>query len=542
MTQLAEPKREVARPSQPPQRSGDERKGRWALVIALILSLIGCGFIEQWAVDWKRTNTGEHPAVAQRGVLSGMDSYALALMLGGLRGPLVMILWSKVENQKMDKDLEDVDTMIEWIRLLQPEFDTVHIFQIWNKAYNISVMMASPASKYTTILDAIDYARRVENDRPDDLNIKDSMARVFSEKLAAKNVTERSFYMQQFRKDSMTDENRKIAYPKDTRYHRLGIRLVNEQNGPILDEHNNLLPSLLQPTFKKPADLSQGSEWNDGSELQYLAPYQPFPYGVSAIAMGYNYAKQAQVAMTVEGQKPLQIGDTVVDSRPALVLKEWADNESDRGVQFEAQAFGLPATAEPHELEIQTAPAITPDAKPSDPHLVDAAIYSYRLSSRLCEDSVREFRRHLGNPQYINPYQNYVSHMEELQAIHAEAAANADYLQALKPGADRNALLSRTAAEYRDALTRYERMVLKYALEGPIADALYRNQRGTLDQAPAQQIDALYQQAIEMVSKLPSSGREYDDLRADYGGYVSRTASRLKQLTAYNQPSVLQVH
>ena len=34
-----------------------------------------------------------------------------------VRGPLVMVLWSKVENQKIDRDLEDVDTMIEWIRL-----------------------------------------------------------------------------------------------------------------------------------------------------------------------------------------------------------------------------------------------------------------------------------------------------------------------------------------------------------------------------------------------------------------------------------------
>ena len=31
---------------------------------------------------------------------------ALALLLGGLRGPLVMLLWSNSESQKMDKNLE----------------------------------------------------------------------------------------------------------------------------------------------------------------------------------------------------------------------------------------------------------------------------------------------------------------------------------------------------------------------------------------------------------------------------------------------------
>ena len=61
--------------------------------------------------------------------LAAMNSYALALLLGGLRGPLVMWLWTKSESQKSENDLEDVDSMMEWIRLLQPEFDTVHIFR-----------------------------------------------------------------------------------------------------------------------------------------------------------------------------------------------------------------------------------------------------------------------------------------------------------------------------------------------------------------------------------------------------------------------------
>ncbi len=85
-----------------------------------------------------------------------MNSFALALLLGGLRGPLVMVLWSTSENQKVDKNLEDFDTKVEWIRLLQPEFDTVHLFQIWNKAYNISVQMASLPNRYAAILDALD--------------------------------------------------------------------------------------------------------------------------------------------------------------------------------------------------------------------------------------------------------------------------------------------------------------------------------------------------------------------------------------------------
>ena len=75
-----------------------------------------------------------------------------------------MSLWISSETQKQQNNLEDIDTKIEWIRFLQPEFDAVHLFQIWNKAYNISVKMTSLANKYSTIIDAIDYGQRVDQD------------------------------------------------------------------------------------------------------------------------------------------------------------------------------------------------------------------------------------------------------------------------------------------------------------------------------------------------------------------------------------------
>ena len=83
-----------------------------------------------------------------------MDSFALGLMLGGLHGPLVMFLWINTENQKQDQDLQDLDTKLELIRLLQPDFDPVIIYQIWNKAFNLSVQVSDVRNKYAVILDA----------------------------------------------------------------------------------------------------------------------------------------------------------------------------------------------------------------------------------------------------------------------------------------------------------------------------------------------------------------------------------------------------
>ncbi len=184
------------------QRSG----GRIGVVVLLVVALI--------AADWTRDQTIQEKAVlhshsglpgasatADTGV-GTLPSYATALLLGGLRGPLVMILWMSSENQKQEHDLQDFDTKVEWIRLLQPEFDTVHLFQIWNKAYNISVQMASLRNKYTTILDAIDYGQKVETERPDDINIITAVAMIYGDKLGTSQ--EHVYYRHRVRRETQT--------------------------------------------------------------------------------------------------------------------------------------------------------------------------------------------------------------------------------------------------------------------------------------------------------------------------------------------------
>ena len=115
--------------------------------------------------------------------LAGMDTFALGLILGGLRGPLVMFLWTSIESQKTEKNLENIDTKIELVRMLQPEFASVHIFQIWNKAYNLSVQVASLPNKYSMILSALDYAHNVDAEQRDNLNILVAIAEVYFQKL-----------------------------------------------------------------------------------------------------------------------------------------------------------------------------------------------------------------------------------------------------------------------------------------------------------------------------------------------------------------------
>jgi hypothetical protein len=101
----------------------------------------------------------------------------------------------------------------------------------------------------------------------------------------------------------------------------------------MLDTQFNLLPDLIRPVpgHERPADMSADKEQNDGSELQYLVKYQPFPDGISPFALAYNYYKRAEVLMNVGKQRHAQLSDTVVDSRPALSLKSWVDEEWEQG-------------------------------------------------------------------------------------------------------------------------------------------------------------------------------------------------------------------
>src|SRR5439155_20618812 len=150
--------------------------------------------------------------------LANMNSFALALLLGGLRGPLVMVLWTSSESQKNEKDIEGFDTKVEWIRLLQPEFDTVHIFQVWNKAYNISVQMASLANKYATILDAIDYAQRVEAGRPNNINMVYAIAGIYFDKLGSSS--EKPYYRKRVREETLPHPMRQKLRKEDPAWRR----------------------------------------------------------------------------------------------------------------------------------------------------------------------------------------------------------------------------------------------------------------------------------------------------------------------------------
>jgi hypothetical protein len=305
-------------------------RSRVAIVIVLIISLVAAGFTRSLA--WHLRGSSYTAAAKASGgtSLSSMNSFALALLLGGLRGPLVMLLWTSSESQKTDRDLEDFDTKVEWIRLLQPEFDTVHIFQIWNKAYNISVQMASLANKYATILDALEYAHNVDQQRPDNINILHAIGGIYFDKLGGS--AEKKYYRERVRSETLPHSSRQKLVRGDPGWRPL-------EHEPLLDSKGMILPQYLQPTHSRPPEIPEGQAYNSGAELQFLEPYQPFPYGISTLALGYNYFKRAQVLQDPPyNQRHAQLSDMVIDSRPALALRDRSQEESEIGRRVDLTA------------------------------------------------------------------------------------------------------------------------------------------------------------------------------------------------------------
>jgi hypothetical protein len=552
-------------------------RGRAGIVTTLVLALLLSAVLQQVAFSYRsaainRNRPEGSPAPSR---LANLDSFSLALLLGGLRGPLVMFLWTNSESQKSEKDLESFDTQVELIRLLQPEFDTVHLFQMWNKAYNISAQLASLSNKYAAILDAIEYGQRTDRANPNDINIVTSIGGLYADKLG--NSSEKEYYRRRVRtetlpvykvtfpasrltefkqavKDAGLDETRvrvttqggdkstaileklggdrvldtfkgtdvtAAAVPRqDLRPESRGGRRTEMDT--LLDSRGMVLPKYLAPT----RTLPPGVQDNNGAELQYLAQFQPYSYGLSPIALGYNYQKRAQVLARVGRQKHLQLSDMVVDNQPALTLRAWSDEEWERGRRFEQRALGNTAGENvPRELRTSTT---APQSNIVDRIALDQAIFSYDRASKVAAAAVPEFLGHIH--LYPSGIQNYASHVDNAKAIVHLTAADAWYLQAIAAATpeERKALLGQAKAEYLQAQRWFDALVLAYYVDDPDAAAVGY----TRAKVPGMNLDQLqalmvkWNQRVQSVYKGLDRSPHGEDLK-EYNDNLRRIADRL---------------
>src|SRR5439155_8747303 len=246
------------------------------------------------------------------------------------------------------------------------------------------------------------------------------------------NSAEKNYYKARVREESLPHPSRQKLNRNEPGWRRLEL-------DPVLDAQGYILPQLLTPKYPRPANLPANSEWNDGSELQYLKQYQPFPYGVGTFGFAWNYHKQAQVLQDDAKLHHANLSELVVDSRPALALKGWSEEEWELGRRMELKAFNVALPEERGQLELPTA-GIAIDAPFSDRKVIDQAIFCYNLAARLSHDSIGEYVRHLRN--FATNLNTYQSHMDSMRAQAPMLEGDRDYLKAmLAGGAERQALL-----------------------------------------------------------------------------------------------------
>jgi len=501
-------------------------KGRAATIVVLIVALIGSSLFQDAAYSYRdEAVNGQRKRTAkagqnQRG--TNLDSFALGLLLGGLRGPLVMYLWTSSETQKTDRDLESFETKVELIRLLQPEFASVHLFQMWNLGYNISVQMASLANKYSCILAAIEYGQRTDReDLPNNINILSQIGSLYGDKLGGS--TEKAYYVRRVRTETLpvyrvtippADVEKYKAAAMEAGLDAAKLRLTTPASGPATamiekipgDKVKSLLASSAGIKFEaikrqdlRPAQqsgrrsemdtlvdvngklLPPGESGIERAELEHLEPLQPYPYGIPPQALAYNYYKRAQILQTVGKQRHLQISEMVIDRQPAIGLKFWAEEEWLRGRRLETEAILTPTDLEAKYKEFKeyaSAPedtkratgyglmtgAVKADAPMQRKESAEAAIFSFERSAKVAAMALTEYERHL--QQFTSNLQNYMSHMDHMRMVGAISAGDAKYLRAMiAPASDQARLLADAKADYENAEKWAIVLMLKYFVE-----------------------------------------------------------------------------
>jgi hypothetical protein len=312
----------------------------------------------------------------------------------------------------------------------------------------------------------------------------------------------------------------------------------------MLDADGKLLPELVEP------HAARATGENDGSELQYLKPFEPFPYGLSAHALDYNYRKRSQVLLRSANQHHAQLSDLVVDSRPALSLRNWSEDEWERGRRAELIALGLPlpvpnerAPMEPDQrLAMErTSEGVKPDVAVKNAAALKEAIFCYERSGAAVDEALKEYDVHL--EKFRTNFDTYRSHTEELEAQRALVRGDADYLKIVQggAGADRASLARSASDHYRDAIRGYEGVLLARYIEPQQVQQLFPPgvTKDTVQKLPPEQIAQLAERVREDVNRSGQNAMHMDEWREFYN-YIRRAEARRAALQS--APATAQAH
>ncbi|MEM1011191.1 MAG: hypothetical protein AAGI46_03095 [Planctomycetota bacterium] len=558
------------------------------LILAVVM-LVLSGMLRVAAQGVRDGLTPENVGNAGTSGLAKLDSAALGLVLGGLRGPLVMALWTSTEEQRGssaggEQLLGGLDTKIELIRLLQPQFDSVHIQQIYNKAINLSAELVSPGARYAAILDGIDYGRRVIADRPSNIDIETQIGQVFSNKLGA--ADERAFFERRVRDETRAERTRaRVVLPAAEQEafqqaaFRAGIsprelvlrtpaeastrttvldlevaRLIEADPDspllvvepfdpraadaatlrlarlePMLDAEGRIQPSLTEPTRDAPEGLSSG-EYLDGSQIQFVDAYGPFPEGLGPHALAFEHAMRAYVLQEHAGQRHIQHSIPYIRIQPGRNLRDWSLSTYEQGRQLEAEALGLEAPARSVDGREQAlierlSAGYRPGQAVPYPALLRRAVTMYERSLELAVPAADRFVRHLELHPEARGF--FTSTIDRLQLNQVILEADIAYARLALGDETMDAVTLRSLLDaYLKADADALRYVMRFHVDPLVLPAGVVNT--DLSGLPREQQDAVYLAQQELRNQSRGTGRFAGERVMDeFDGIRTRLAVRI---------------
>ncbi len=571
---------------------------RKTTLIAMAAALVAAGIMRPVTQATRQTLApGTAAAGTSAGTLGRLDSAALALVLGGLRGPLVMALWTSTGDQQGqgaggDQLLGGLDTKLELIRLLQPQFDNVHLQQIFNKAYNISAEVVSPAARYTAVLDGVDYAEKVLDDRPYNVTLETQLYQLYSNKLGS--ADERDYYAFRVRQETRAGVgSTRMTFPADaqgavlTAATQAGVspRELQVRRGqnpslrtaivssaaadavraalpelditleelvrdtsvegaalgrllPVIDAQGNVLPELTQAKREAPEGVQAG-EYLDGSAIQFLEEFAPFPEGLSPHALSYEHAVRAYVLQEFAGQKHVLHSPSFVRAAPVRALRDWTASAYEEGRQFEAEAMGRVPPRRTKDGQQQAETELLSADLPLDgsvpfPAMLELALLYYERSQQLAEPSIERIEQHIASyPEAFGTFAWTIQYFGFLKVM-LEADETYARLALGEFADDRTAAIARADALYEEAAGLGLDYVIWYHVDADVLpEGVGRYEVQDLPRSTKQQ---MYAQMQVLRTRARGTGMfEAERVVDEFDGIFNRIALRRQLLANASQ-------
>ena len=131
--------------------------------------------------------------------IEDLPAEAVTLVLGGFRGPYVVWLWTKAEEEKQHKIHFDLLDRYSKIAALQSDYPEVWTFHYWNMLWNITVQWQSPERKYQWIRLGIRFLREGYRRNPHSADIMQEMGRGYLYKIGHSQESE--YYLRRVKED-----------------------------------------------------------------------------------------------------------------------------------------------------------------------------------------------------------------------------------------------------------------------------------------------------------------------------------------------------